>query len=128
MAEVDNVQSNKATTSYSQSQKPEYITVTPFIRYANHAFAGITESPKVAVKFNKTTREAEYEPTKLWLKRSATALLFALTASTIWYRRKRLEMVGGLVSLTGASRPVLSGAAWATGITGVLNCRPIKSE
>ncbi|KAJ2894137.1 hypothetical protein IWW38_002663 [Coemansia aciculifera] len=110
------------------SNEPDVIVVSPFMRVLNHSFAGITESRRIAVRINKKTMDVDYEPTNLWLKRATSLVLFGLTAATFLYRRKRLERVGGLVSLTGASRPVLSGLAWTTGIAAVLNSRPITPE
>ncbi|KAJ2077035.1 hypothetical protein H4R24_005368 [Coemansia sp. RSA 988] len=104
----------------------DMITVNPFIRYLNHALAGITETRQVALRVGKDGANVEYEPIKSWLRYTTTALLLGLTVAAIRYRRKRLENVGGLVSLSGPSRPILAGAAWTTGITGVLNARPIK--
>ncbi|KAJ2614924.1 hypothetical protein H4S08_001475 [Coemansia sp. RSA 1365] len=109
-----------------QDKGADLITVNPFIRYLNHAFAGITESRKVALRIGKDGKNIEYEPTKSWLRHTTTTLLLGLTFAAIRYRRKRLENVGGLVSLSGSSRPILAGAAWTTGIAGVLNARPIK--
>ncbi|KAJ2445241.1 hypothetical protein GGF42_006065 [Coemansia sp. RSA 2424] len=106
----------------------DFIVVSPFMRILNHSFAGITESRQIAVRINKKTTHVDYEPTNLWFKRAASTVLFGITAATILYRRKRLERVGGLVSLTGASRPVLSGIAWTTGIAAALNSRPITPE
>ncbi|KAJ2000772.1 hypothetical protein GGI04_000608 [Coemansia thaxteri] len=109
----------------SATSDPDYIVVSPFMRFMNHSFAGITETPRVAVRINRQTMDVDYEPTNLWLKRTASTLLFGITAATVWCRRKRLARVGGLVSLTGASRPILSGIAWTAGIAAVLNSRPI---
>ncbi|KAJ1721515.1 ATP-dependent DNA helicase MER3 [Coemansia erecta] len=93
------------------ASEPEYIVVSQPLRLLNHAFAGITESPQIAVRVNRRTMDADYEPTKRWIKNAATAVLFGATAAAVWYRRKRLRAVGNLVSLAGASRPVLSGIA-----------------
>ncbi|KAJ2756701.1 hypothetical protein H4R27_002525 [Coemansia aciculifera] len=105
-----------------------FIVVSPFMRVLNHSFAGITESRRIAVRINKQTMDVDYEPTNLWFKRAASTVLFGITIATFLYRRKRLQQVGGLVSLTGASRPVMSGIAWTTGIAAVLNSRPITPE
>ncbi|KAJ1957602.1 hypothetical protein EC988_000749 [Linderina pennispora] len=110
------------------NNEADYITVSPFIRYMNHALAGITEAPRIAVRVNPKTMDVEYEPTKLWLKNTATVALFGATAWAIWYRRRRLEAVNGLLSLAGASRPVLAGLAWTTGIAGALNLRRVKPD
>ncbi|KAJ2840683.1 hypothetical protein J3B02_006187 [Coemansia erecta] len=106
----------------------EYIIVSQPLRLLNHAFSGITESSKVAVRVNKQTMDIDYEPTKVWVKNTATATLLGAAAAAIWYRRKRLRDVNGLVSLAGASRPVLSGIAWTTAICGLLNARPLKRK
>ncbi|PIA14859.1 hypothetical protein COEREDRAFT_82462 [Coemansia reversa NRRL 1564] len=104
----------------------DLIAVNPFIRYLNHALAGITETRQVALRIGRDGKNVEYEPTKSWIRYTTTALLLGLTVAAIRYRRKRLENVGGLVSLSGPSRPILAGAAWTTGIAGLLNARPIK--
>ncbi|KAJ2796331.1 hypothetical protein H4R20_005563 [Coemansia guatemalensis] len=106
----------------------DLITVNPFIRYLNHALAGITETQQVAVRIGRDGTNIEYEPTKLWLRHTTTAILFGLTVAAVLYRRKRLEKVGGLVSLSGSSRPILAGAAWTTGIASVLNARPARQS
>ncbi|KAJ2705893.1 hypothetical protein FB645_002077 [Coemansia sp. IMI 203386] len=105
----------------------EYITVSQTLRLLNHALSGITESSQIAVRVNKQTMDVDYEPTKTWVKNIATTTLLGTTAAAIWYRRKRLRDVNGLVSLAGASRPVLSGIAWTTAICGLLNARPLKN-
>ncbi|KAJ1958335.1 hypothetical protein GGI12_004760, partial [Dipsacomyces acuminosporus] len=99
-------------TGDRKTPDPEYIYVSPAIRYINHSLSGITEASRIAVRINKETMDVEYEPTKIWLKRTTSIALFGATSLTIWYRRKRLQAVGGLVSLAGASRPALSGVAW----------------
>ncbi|KAI7820907.1 hypothetical protein BX661DRAFT_188774 [Kickxella alabastrina] len=104
-------------TNASTDSQPEYIVVSPILRLLNHAFAGITETPRIAVR-----------PTKLWLKRTTTVVLLGIAAGTLWYRRLQLQRVNGLVSLAGASRPVLSGIVWTAGIAGALNARPLKME
>ncbi|KAJ2021266.1 hypothetical protein H4S04_000139 [Coemansia sp. S16] len=114
--------------SHSSNDSADYIVVSPFMRILNHSLAGITESRRIAVRINKQTMDVDYEPTNLWFKRAATTVLFGITIATFLYRRKRLERVGGLVSLTGASRPIMSGIAWTTGIAAVLNSRPITPE
>ncbi|KAJ2745843.1 hypothetical protein GGI20_001844 [Coemansia sp. BCRC 34301] len=106
----------------------DFVVVSPFMRILNHSFAGITESRRIATRINKKTMDIDYEPANLWFKRAASVALFGITAATVLYRRMRLKRVGGLVSLTGASRPVLSGIAWTTGIAAVLNSRPITPE
>ncbi|KAJ1766978.1 hypothetical protein LPJ74_005605 [Coemansia sp. RSA 1843] len=135
MSEIksDNATSNKnadTATSPSAKSSPQagFINVSPFIRHLNHAFSGVTESSRVAVRFNKDTMDAEYEPAKIWLRWTTTALLFGISAGAVWYRRKSLEKVGGLVSLAGASRPILSGVSWTAGIAGGLNSRPALME
>ncbi|KAJ2832537.1 hypothetical protein GGI24_001196 [Coemansia furcata] len=112
----------------SANDNAGFIVVSPFMRILNHSFAGITESRRIAVRINKQTMNVDYEPTNLWYKRVASTALFGITIATALYRRKRLERVGGLVSLTGASRPVMSGVAWTTGIAAVLNSRPITPD
>ncbi|KAJ2714539.1 hypothetical protein H4R19_001676 [Coemansia spiralis] len=101
-------------------------TVSPAIRYLNHALSGITEASQVAVRISDGATTIEYEPVRPWIRHATTAALFGATAAAIWYRRLRLARVGGMVSLAGASRPVLSGLAWTTGIAGALNARPIR--
>lgn len=103
----------------------EYITVSPFIRCLNHSFAGITEASRVAVRINKKTMEVDYEPTNLWIKRAASAVLMGVTMAAVLYRSKRLEQAKGMTSLAGASRPFLHGVAWATGAATALNMRPV---
>ncbi|KAJ2488718.1 hypothetical protein IWW37_004566 [Coemansia sp. RSA 2050] len=114
--------------SDSVSDDQGFISVSPFMRILNHSFAGITESRQIAVRINKKTMDVDYEPTNLWFKRTTSTVLLGITIATILYRRKRLQRVGGMVSLAGASRPVLSGVAWTTGIAAVLNSRPITPE
>ncbi|KAJ1761183.1 hypothetical protein IWW43_001090, partial [Coemansia sp. RSA 1935] len=65
------------------AESTKYITVSPFVRYFNHFLAGITESRQVAVRVNPATMDTEYEPTKIWLKRTATVSLLGLTAAII---------------------------------------------
>ncbi|KAJ2781643.1 ATP-dependent DNA helicase MER3 [Coemansia javaensis] len=100
--------------------------VSSALRYTNHALAGITESPRVAVRISPDGKQVEYEPTKTWLKHTATAVLLGTAAAAMWWRRRQLHMAGGLVSLAGASRPILAGVAWTAGIAGVLNARPVR--
>ncbi|KAJ2722064.1 hypothetical protein GGI07_003551 [Coemansia sp. Benny D115] len=116
----------KDTSTAAGEAQPEYITVSWPVRMINHAFSGITEAPRIAVRMEKKTMSVEYEPTKLWIKRTATAALFAVAAGAALYRRKRLQDVNGLVSLAGASRPILSGVTWSMGIAGALNARPVR--
>ncbi|KAJ1900802.1 hypothetical protein LPJ66_001225 [Kickxella alabastrina] len=115
-------------TNASTDSQPEYIVVSPILRLLNHAFAGITETPRIAVRVKKDTTDVDYEPTKLWLKRTTTVVLLGVAVGTLWYRRLQLQRVNGLVSLAGASRPVLSGIVWTAGIAGALNARPLKME
>ncbi|KAJ2451339.1 hypothetical protein EV183_003667 [Coemansia sp. RSA 2336] len=119
---------SNAPAAAQQSKSTNYQPVSPFIRYFNHCLAGITESRQVAVRIDPDTMDAEYEPTKTWLKNATTLSLLGATAAAIMYRRRRLEKVGGLVSLAGASRPILSGVAWFTGIAGLLNARPTRQS
>ncbi|KAI9467694.1 hypothetical protein LPJ78_004128 [Coemansia sp. RSA 989] len=121
MAENSNV-----PAAQQQSKSTNYQPVSPFIRYFNHCLAGITESRQIAVRIDPDTMDIEYEPTKSWLKNATTLSLLGATVAAIMYRRRRLEKVGGLVSLAGASRPILSGVAWFAGIAGLLNARPAR--
>ncbi|KAJ1733428.1 hypothetical protein LPJ72_002878 [Coemansia sp. Benny D160-2] len=113
----------KVSSVSTAPSEEELITVSPLIRYLNHALSGVTETSKVAVRINKSTLESEFEPVKPWIQRTTTAALFGISTWAVWYRRRRLDRVGGLVSLAGASRPVLSGVSWAAGIAGGLNSR-----
>ncbi|KAJ2773854.1 hypothetical protein IWQ56_000427 [Coemansia nantahalensis] len=116
--------SDAAAGSAAAGSAVRFHTVSPAIRYVNHALSGVTEASQVAVRISEDATQIEYEPARPWIRHATTAALFGATAAAIWYRRLRLARVGGLVSLAGASRPVLSGLAWTTGIAGALNARP----
>ncbi|KAJ1677297.1 hypothetical protein EV182_006463, partial [Spiromyces aspiralis] len=77
-----------------------------------------------AVKVNPQTGQAIYEPANRYAKHITTALLALTSVWAVRQRRIMLERVNGLVSLAGASRPMLTTLAWTAGILACLNARP----
>ncbi|KAJ1915481.1 hypothetical protein H4219_004299 [Mycoemilia scoparia] len=116
------------TVSISQVQdiikKQQQKQVFVEIRCLNHAFSGITESKQVPVAIYPGTSKIDYEPVNPLIKYTATALLALTVVWSIRKRRQVLEKANGMVSLTGASRPILTSIAWTSGIMALLNSRP----